>query len=261
MGTARTGQLDLDWDEPTTDGGAPISDYAIQYSIDSGSSWTTLTDGVSSATFATIRSLAVGISHIFRVSAINEVGTGVASTQSAPVTTIGALTNDPFSGATTVSSATGYLTSSTLTATRETGEPLHGGYLPSASLWYKWVAIETGTLVLTTYGSDFDTLLGAYTGSTVNALTTLAVNDDAAGETGVWSRVTITVSAGQTYFAAIDGYSQRKVRHVSTGRSPRHRLRKYLMLRRMCGQVLVMQLRRSIGLHQLAMAFLQSLLI
>ena len=210
VGTARTGQLDLDWDEPTTDGGAPISDYAIQYSIDSGSSWTTLTDGVSSATFATIRSLAVGVSHIFRVSAINEVGTGVASTESSPVTTIGALTNDPFSGATTVSNSTGYLTSSTLTATRETGEPLHGGSMPSASLWYKWVATEAGTLVLTTYGSDFDTLLGAYTGSTVSSLTTLAVNDDAAGETGLWSRVTITVSAGQTYFFAIDGYGQKK---------------------------------------------------
>ena len=208
--TARTGQVDLDWEEPTTDGGAPISDYTIQYSVDSGVSWTTLSDGVSASTFSVIRSLAAGVSHIFRVSATNEVGTGTWSTQSSPITTISALAHDPFSGAIAVTGATGNFNSSTLTATRETGEPNHGGYAPSASIWYKWVATEAGTLVLTTSGSDFDTILGAYTGASVNALTMIAVNDDAPGETGLWSRVSITVSAGDTYFAAIDGYSGKK---------------------------------------------------
>jgi hypothetical protein len=50
--------------------------------------------------------------------------------------------------------------------------------------------------------------LGAYTGTQVNALTTLAVNDDSGG--GTWSSVTITVVAGNSYFFAIDGYSNRK---------------------------------------------------
>ncbi|MFM7819584.1 MAG: fibronectin type III domain-containing protein, partial [Actinomycetota bacterium] len=210
VAVARTGQVDLDWDEPTTDGGAPITDYRLQFSTDSGSTWTTINDGVSSATFSSIRSLTTGVSHIFRVAASNEVGTGINSATSAPITTIAPLANDPFSGATTISSSTGYLTSSTQTATREIGEPNHGGYRPSASLWYKWVATEAGTLVLTTYGSDFDTILGVYTGASVNALTALAVNDDATGETGLWSRVTVTVAAGTTYLAAIDGYNTSK---------------------------------------------------
>jgi subtilisin family serine protease len=50
--------------------------------------------------------------------------------------------------------------------------------------------------------------LGAYTGTQVNALTTLAANDDSGG--GTWSSVTITVVAGTSYFFAIDGYGNRK---------------------------------------------------
>ena len=41
-------------------------------------------------------------------------------------------------------------------------------------------------------------------------MTMLAVNDDAPGETGLWSRVSIAVNAGVTYFVAIDGYSGKK---------------------------------------------------
>ncbi|CAB4529357.1 unannotated protein [freshwater metagenome] len=208
--TARTGQVDLDWEEPTSDGGAFITDYTIQYSTNSGTTWTTFVDGVSTSTFVSMRTLSVGVSHIFRVQATNSAGTGVPTSATAPITTIGSLLNDPFSGAIAISGANSFTLSSTLTSTRESGEPTHGGYAPSASIWYKWVATETGTLVLTTLSSDFDTLLGVYTGSAVNGLTTVAVNDDAVGEIGVWSRVTVAVRSGTTYQIAIDGYSGKK---------------------------------------------------
>jgi len=145
---------------------------------------------------------------LFRVSAINSRGTGAASLNSNSITTIGALTNDPFAGAEVFSGITGAVSSSTLTASRETGEPSHGGYGASASIWYKWVATQDGTLVVDTRLSVFDTLLGAYTGTQVNALTTLAANDDSGS--GTWSSVTITVVAGTSYFFAIDGYGNRK---------------------------------------------------
>ena len=207
---ARPGQVDLDWEEPTSDGGAFITDYTIQYSTNSGTTWTTFVDGVSTTTFVSMRTLSVGVSHIFRVQATNSAGTGVPTSPTTPITTVGSLSNDPFSGATAISGANSFTLSSTLTSTRESGEPTHGGYAPSASIWYKWVANETGTLVLTTLSSDFDTLLGVYTGSAVNGLTTVAVNDDATGETGVWSRVTVAVRSGTTYQIAIDGYSGKK---------------------------------------------------
>ena len=207
---ARTGQVDLDWEEPSSDGGAFINDYTIQYSTNSGTTWTTFADGVSTSTFLSMRTLAVGVSHIFRVLATNSAGTGVPTSATTPITTIGALLNDPFSGAIAISGTNSFVESSTLTATRESGEPTHGGYAPSASIWYKWVATETGTLVLTTLSSNFDTLLGVYTGSAVNGLSTVAVNDDATGETGTWSRVTVAVRSGTTYQIAIDGYSGKK---------------------------------------------------
>ncbi len=208
VATANTGQVGLDWDTPTSDGGAPITDYLIEYSSNAGSTWTTYVDAVSTATIATIRTLPVGINVLFRVSAINSRGTGAASLNSNSITTIGALTNDPFAGAEVFSGTTGAVSSSTLTASRETGEPTHGGYGASASIWYKWLASADGTLVVDTRLSNFDTLLGAYTGTQVNALTTLADNDDSGG--GVWSSVTISVVAGTSYFFAIDGYGSHK---------------------------------------------------
>jgi subtilisin family serine protease len=208
VATANIGQVGLDWDTPTSDGGALITDYLIEYSSNAGSTWTTYVDTVSTATIATIRTLPVGIGVLFRVSAINSRGTGAASLNSNSITTIGALTNDSFVGAQVFSGATGAVSSSTVTASRESGEPSHGGYGASASIWYKWVATQDGTLVVDTRLSGFDTLLGAYTGTQVNALTTLAVNDDSGG--GTWSSVTITVVAGNSYFFAIDGYSNRK---------------------------------------------------
>ncbi|KRO55639.1 MAG: hypothetical protein ABR77_06035, partial [Acidimicrobiia bacterium BACL6 MAG-120322-bin79] len=208
VATANTGEVGLDWDTPTTDGGAPITDYLIEYSSNAGSTWTTYVDTVSTATIATIRTLPVGISVLFRVSAINSRGTSASSLNSNSVTTIGSLTNDPFAGAEIFAGTTGAVSSSTLTASRETGEPSHGGYGASASIWYKWTATTDGTLVVDTRLSNFDTLLGAYTGTQVNALTILADNDDSGG--GLWSSVTVPVVAGTSYFFAIDGYSGRK---------------------------------------------------
>jgi subtilisin family serine protease len=208
VATASTGQVGLAWDAPITDGGSPITDYLIEYSSNAGSTWTTYVDTVSTARIATILTLPVGINVLFRVSAINLRGTGAASLNSNSITTIGALSNNSFAGAEVFSGATGTVSGSTLNANRETGEPSHGGTGASASIWYKWLATQDGTLVVDTRLSGFDTLLGAYTGTQVNALTTLATNDDSGGE--LWSSVTITVASGTSYFFAIDGYNNLK---------------------------------------------------
>ncbi|NCX18625.1 MAG: fibronectin type III domain-containing protein, partial [Acidimicrobiia bacterium] len=135
VGVALPAVVELDWDAPTSDGGAPITDYVVEYSTDSGSTWTTFTDGTSTTTFASLRGLTVGTAHVFRVSAVNSSGRGVASSVSATVTPIAALVNDPFSGAIAITGTSGRANSSTRTATRETGEPNHGGFGASASIW------------------------------------------------------------------------------------------------------------------------------
>ena len=57
-----------------------------------------------------------------------------------------------------------------------------------------------------TIGSNFDTLLAAYTGDTVNNLTVKASNDDIASN-NPQSRVTFSVVATTMYHIAIDGHN------------------------------------------------------
>jgi hypothetical protein len=53
----------------------PITDYVVQYSSNSGSTWTTFADGTSTATSATVTGLTSGTAYLFRVAAVNGIGT------------------------------------------------------------------------------------------------------------------------------------------------------------------------------------------
>jgi hypothetical protein len=77
----------LNWSAPASDGGAAISDYVVEYRVNvAGSLWTTFTDGVSAANSATVTGLTNGTAYVFRVTAVNAVGAGPATAESAPVT-------------------------------------------------------------------------------------------------------------------------------------------------------------------------------
>lgn len=67
----------LTWDAPL-DGGSDITDYKIEYAT-SPASFTVFVDGISTSTSATVTGLTNGIPYLFRVSAINSVGTSVTS--------------------------------------------------------------------------------------------------------------------------------------------------------------------------------------
>ena len=69
-----------------SNGGSAITDYVIQHSSDSGTSWSTFTDGISTSTSAVVTSLANGTVYIFKVAAVNVVGTGDYSYSSSSVT-------------------------------------------------------------------------------------------------------------------------------------------------------------------------------
>lgn len=68
----------LSWTAPRN-GGAAISDYLIEYSSNAGSSWSTFSHGASAAVTITVTGLTNETAYLFRVSAINSVGTGPAS--------------------------------------------------------------------------------------------------------------------------------------------------------------------------------------
>ena len=95
---------------------------------------------------------------------------------------------------------------STRFASRETGEPNHAGNAGGHSIWFTWTAPATGAATVHTCYSNFDTLLGVYTGSAVNALTEIASSDDQSGcGSGTQSRTEFPAVAGTVYFFAIDG--------------------------------------------------------
>lgn len=74
--TAGRRQVTLSWTPPADTGGSPITDYRIESSADAGKTWQTFNDGVSTAASAKVTGLTAGKSYVFRVSAVNAVGTG-----------------------------------------------------------------------------------------------------------------------------------------------------------------------------------------
>ena len=112
--------------------------------------------------------------------------------------------NDVFSSPQIIAGASGSVTGSNVNATKQPGEPDHGGDAGGTSVWYKWTAPTTGTELFDTCSSDFDTVLGAYTGTAVSSLTTLAGGGD---DCGTQSRMSFPVTAGTIYRIAVDGFS------------------------------------------------------
>jgi subtilisin family serine protease len=70
----RSGQVRVAWAAPRSNG-SPITDYTIQRSLN-GTTWTTLSDGVSTARAFTVTGLVNGTPYRFRVSARNALGFG-----------------------------------------------------------------------------------------------------------------------------------------------------------------------------------------
>ncbi len=89
-------------------------------------------------------------------------------------------------------------------ATREGNEPgFHGN-----SVWYTFTPECTGILTIDTEGSPADTLLAVYTGSVLNGLSLVALNDNADGQTH--SRVQFPATSGipcQIAVSAASGYA------------------------------------------------------
>src|SRR5688500_13318746 len=68
-------------------------------------------------------------------------------------------------------------TGSNVGATLEPGE-LDPSFEGGRSVWWSWTAPADGAVTITTAGSNFDTMLAAYTGDTLGNLTLAAFNDD-----------------------------------------------------------------------------------
>lgn len=111
--------------------------------------------------------------------------------------------NDQFANCVVLTGAVGAVSASTRGATRQSGEPNHAGVSGSGSVWFCWAAPIDAPFTFDTSGSGFDTLLGIYAGSAVNALTPIA-SDNSSGSNGA-SRVTFNAVSGTLYRIAVAG--------------------------------------------------------
>jgi hypothetical protein len=112
--------------------------------------------------------------------------------------------NDDFADAQGLSGPVGIVDGWTLGGTKQAGEPDHAGDPGGSSIWYRWTAPASGRVTFSTLGSNFDTLLAAYTGSAVDSLSEVASNDDANGL--LTSEISFDAVRDTTYSIAIDGH-------------------------------------------------------
>jgi len=115
---------------------------------------------------------------------------------------VGAPPNDSFCRAEVLSNLSGQTVVEAYAATSEYGEPERiAGTKP---IWYRFTPNSRATVSLKTAGSNFDTVLGLFTGTEITDLSLVAYNDDAVLDRT--SAITISVSAGVTYYVAVGGY-------------------------------------------------------
>ncbi len=136
--------------------------------------------------------------------------TGFTASTSPPlaqtVTAVPAPANDNFVSRTTIDGTAAILSGTNAGATKEAGEPSHAGNAGGKSVWWTWMAPGAGQVTIDTTGSNFNTLLAAYTGTSVSTLTKVASNDnDTSG--GTTSKVTFSTTLGKIYQIAVDGYN------------------------------------------------------
>ena len=141
----------------------------------------------------------------YHVRVTNALGSATSNTALVRVDKVGINPgNDAFADAQVLPGARGSLSASTRRATGEALEPDHGDVSqPLASLWYRWTAPADGLFSVDTYGSNFDTVLAAYSGTRLDTLVELGFNDD---QDGLQSALGLQVRAGDVLYVVVDGY-------------------------------------------------------
>ncbi|MBI5689808.1 MAG: PQQ-binding-like beta-propeller repeat protein [Verrucomicrobia bacterium] len=114
--------------------------------------------------------------------------------------------NDDFASAQTVTGRSWSVRADNRAATRETGEPRIRNNTGGQSVWYRWVAPASRRYHLASFSSDFNTMIGVFTGSSltslseVNAATTAGDSNFTMSSAGL----TFTATAGTTYHIVLD---------------------------------------------------------
>ena len=129
--------------------------------------------------------------------------------------------NDDFENAISMSEAMeGSVVGTNIFATIESNEPLDVEWDAISTVWWKWTAPDNGPVQFNTFGSDFDTILGVYTGESIDSLTLIDDNDDAKDSEGYQSQVMFNAIAGTTYYIVVGGYEDDGEGNISLNWGP-----------------------------------------
>ncbi len=116
--------------------------------------------------------------------------------------------NDNWKDAIALTGPAGSVAACNALATTEGYDPAD---MPANTMWWKWTApAGVSRAAFHTCGSDFDTVLGVYTVTALNALTEVAYSDDFLNDDenyGSKSLASFEATPGQTYYICVAGYS------------------------------------------------------
>ena len=110
--------------------------------------------------------------------------------------------NDNMANAFPLTGTNATASGSTIEATHETGEPNHVGGNGQHSVWWKWTAPGTGTVLLNLTNSASGSVAAVYLGKYVNALS--VVSSNAAGNLDGTARLRFRTQASESYQIAVD---------------------------------------------------------
>jgi hypothetical protein len=140
----------------------------------------------------------------YRLVAANSVGTIESAEAELQVIVPRLPFADKFANRGIIYTASGFGRGTNCGATLELGEPKLAGRSPApSSVWLTWWAPANGIVTFNTLGSEFDTVLGVFRGSSVNALTKVAIDDDSAGFH--CSKISFNAQAGTYYEIVVAG--------------------------------------------------------
>lgn len=191
--------LTLSW-QPAA--GAASYDYCYDTTNDNScASWSNTT-----STSRSLTGLAAGTTYYWQVRAKNSGGTIEADLGDYwSFTTLPSAANDDFNVPIVIASTPFVHRENVANATTATDDPT----LPCVSakkyqtVWYRFTAPSNGILTVDTFGSQYDTVLGIWTGNR-GFLSNKACNDDTSG---TQSLATVSVTGGVTYHIEVANYS------------------------------------------------------
>jgi subtilisin family serine protease len=112
--------------------------------------------------------------------------------------------NDNFADRIALQSGTTTVTGSNVESSSEVGEPINPSDAGGKTVWWSYMPGISGQVTVTTMGSNYDTTLAIYQGSSLSDLSLLGSNDDTIDN--LQSSVTFFATAGTQYLLQVDGY-------------------------------------------------------